>query len=105
MSATLLAWREAAWAAAGPGAVGRFEEIEVQVSIVQSKASPHRPGIQNWASSGEDTAATGAVPERSTGEREKSIETPWSGLSGEPARSSQRPSQPLAWSCVIRPVS
>ena len=70
MSATLLACRAVACAAAGPGALGRSEEIELQVSIARSNASPHRPGIQNCASSGEDTAATGADAERSTGESE-----------------------------------
>ena len=36
------------------------------------------------------------MPARSTGESEKSIDTPCSGLSREPWRSSQRPSQPGA---------
>ena len=72
---------------------------------MRSNASPHRPGIQNCASSGEDTAATGEEPERSTGDSVESIEIPCSGLSFDPAWSSQRPSQPVAEFGVIRPVS
>ena len=70
-----------------------------------SNALPHTSGIQNWALLADDTAATGARPARITGESEPVIDTPWSGLSIEPLRSSVRPSQPVAAFCVTRPVS
>ena len=57
------------------------------------------------ASPGDATAATGAWPERITGDSPQPIETPCSGLSGPPERSSQRPSHPGAPSVVISPVS
>ena len=91
--------------AAGPGFPEPPSARRPHVATPRSKASPHVSRIQNCASSGLVTAATGTREERRTGESVEPIVTPWNGLSAPPRRSSQRPSHPGTWSWVIRPVS
>ena len=67
----------------------------VNAGTARSSAAPHAPGVQKPESSGLLIAATGLRAVASVGESCPSSETPWSGLSGEPTRSSTRPSQPV----------
>ena len=75
-------------AAASPGDDAPRCAICAQAAIASSNDLPHTSGIQNCAALGDDTAATGAPPVRSTGDSAFDIDTPWSGLSPEPLRSS-----------------
>src|SRR2546423_12678285 len=105
MSATFFACTAEDVAAAAPGPdVGRLA-IPSQAAIASSNGLPYTPGIQNCLSPGEDTAATGACPVRRTGDSAPVMDTPCSGLSCDPVRSSSRPIHPEAPLSVTRPVS
>jgi hypothetical protein len=92
-------------AAASPGVEPWRSAISAHAAIAISCDAPQVPGIQNCAPFGESTAATGAPADRRSGDRVLDSEMPWSGLSAEPARSSMRPSQPVAADWVTRPDS
>ena len=54
---------------------------------------------------GDATAATGIAAAASAGASVVSSESPWSGLSARPLRSSQRPSQPTCPASLSSPTS
>jgi hypothetical protein len=74
-------------AACSPGEPAARCAICAQAAMASSKDLPQTCGSQNCAESGDDTAATGAPPVRSTGDSAFDIDTPWSGLSPDPVRS------------------
>ncbi len=84
----------AAWASAGSREPFSAWPTSANASTARSPGGPHAPGAQKPKSSGASTAATGTRAAASDGPRLPPIDTPWSGLSAVPMRSSSRPIQP-----------
>ena len=84
----------AAWATAGSREPASARPTSANAGSARSAGGPQAPGAQKPKSSGASTAATGTRAAASDGPRLPPIETPWSGLSAVPMRSSSRPSQP-----------
>ncbi len=77
----------------------------VNAGTARSIAGPQAPGAQKPKSSGLSSAATGLRAVASDGASWPSSDTPCSGLSAEPTRSSTRPSQPVRRFASSAPTS